>query len=274
MVNLLKSIPSGCLENLRMDPQVILIGIVAFVVSAVLIYLISAFGFKEKSYEEAIAEQKKRLEAEQDKVRKEKKAEKEKKKGKKSKDKPKEKNLQQVNDPEHERKMVNLEIEPEIIEPQLSSDQESKPKSKAKANKSPKPILLNKDEKSKVAPQMQETIHFKAVPKDEVELLHEHGKERKTSLSKPKKEEKVKIETKEAKKAQPVVENMVIVQTQKLQAAAPTPERKAKKALGEFKLSEFYLTSLSSSYHQFLCPTYDSRGALCFLVCASVRPSG
>ncbi|XP_076097721.1 uncharacterized protein LOC143067947 isoform X7 [Mytilus galloprovincialis] len=214
-----------------MDPQVILIGIVAFVVSAVLIYLISAFGFKEKSYEEAIAEQKKRLEAEQDKVRKEKKAEKEKKKGKKSKDKPKEKNLQQVNDPEHERKMVNLEIEPEIIEPQLSSDQESKPKSKAKANKSPKPILLNKDEKSKVAPQMQETIHFKAVPKDEVELLHEHGKERKTSLSKPKKEEKVKIETKEAKKAQPVVENMVIVQTQKLQAAAPTPERKAKKAL-------------------------------------------
>lgn len=251
MVNLLKSIPSGCLENLRMDPQVILIGIVAFVVSAVLIYLISAFGFKEKSYEEAIAEQKKRLEAEQDKVRKEKKAEKEKKKGKKSKDKPKEKNLQQVNDPEHERKMVNLEIEPEIIEPQLSSDQESKPKSKAKANKSPKPILLNKDEKSKVAPQMQETIHFKAVPKDEVELLHEHGKERKTSLSKPKKEEKVKIETKETKKAQPVVENMVIVQTQKLQAAAPTPERKAKKALGEFKLSEFYLISLSSSYHKF-----------------------
>ncbi|XP_071164230.1 ribosome-binding protein 1-like isoform X12 [Mytilus edulis] len=212
-----------------MDPQVILIGIVAFVVSAVLIYLISAFGFKEKSYEEAIAEQKKRLEAEQDKVRKEKKAEKEKKKGKKSKDKPKEKNVQQVNDPEHARKMVNLEIEPEIIEPQLSSDQESKPKSKAK--KSPKPILLNKDEKSKVAPQMQETIHFKAVPKDEVELLHEHEKERKTSLSKPKKEEKVKIETKEAKKAQPVVEEMAIVQTQKLQAAAPTPERKAKKAL-------------------------------------------
>ncbi|CAG2241357.1 RRBP1 [Mytilus edulis] len=221
--------PIGLSRNLRMDPQVILIGIVAFVVSAVLIYLISAFGFKEKSYEEAIAEQKKRLEAEQDKVRKEKKAEKEKKKGKKSKDKPKEKNVQQVNDPEHARKMVNLEIEPEIIEPQLSSDQESKPKSKAK--KSPKPILLNKDEKSKVAPQMQETIHFKAVPKDEVELLHEHEKERKTSLSKPKKEEKVKIETKEAKKAQPVVEEMAIVQTQKLQAAAPTPERKAKKAL-------------------------------------------
>ncbi|XP_063429066.1 ribosome-binding protein 1-like isoform X10 [Mytilus trossulus] len=212
-----------------MDPQVILIGIVAFVVSAVLIYLISAFGFKEKSYEEAIAEQKKRLEAEQDKVRKEKKAEKEKKKGKKGKEKPKEKNVQQVNDPEHERKMVNLEIEPEIIEPQASSDQESKPKSKTK--KSPKPILLNKDEKSKVAPQMQETIHFKAVPKDEVELLHEHEKERKTSLSKPKKEEKVKIDTKEAKKAQPVVEDMVIVQTQKLQAAALTPERKAKKAL-------------------------------------------
>jgi hypothetical protein len=30
-----------------MDPQVILIGIVAFVVSAVLIYLISAFGFNK-----------------------------------------------------------------------------------------------------------------------------------------------------------------------------------------------------------------------------------
>ncbi|XP_052105331.1 kinectin-like isoform X7 [Mytilus californianus] len=212
-----------------MDPQVIMIGIVAFVVSAVLIYLISAFGFKEKSYEEAIAEQKKRLEAEQDKVRKEKKAEKEKKKGKKSKDKPKEKNVQQVNDTEPERKMVNLEIEPEIIEPQLSSDQESKPKSKAKKN--PKPILLNKDEKPKVAPQMQETIHFKATPKDEVELLHEHEKERKTSHTKPKKEEKIKIEMKEVKKAQPVVEDMVIVQTQKLQAAAPTPEKKVKKAL-------------------------------------------
>ncbi|CAC5357294.1 unnamed protein product [Mytilus coruscus] len=77
VVNLVKSIPSGCLEIFRMDPQVIMIGFVAFVVSAMLIYLISAFGFKEKSYEEAVAEQKKRLEAEQDKVRKEKKAEKE-----------------------------------------------------------------------------------------------------------------------------------------------------------------------------------------------------
>ena len=32
--------------------------------------------------------------------------------------------------------------------------------------------------------------------------------------------------------------------------------------------------SQSHSYHIFfLCPTYDRRGALCFLVCASVRPS-
>ena len=210
-----------------MDPQVILIGIVAFVVSAVLIYLISAFGFKEKSYEEAIAEQKRRMEAEQDKIRKEKKAEKDRKRAKKGKEKSKEK-IQPSEHDTTDRKMVNLEIEPEIIEPQTSSDQESKPKPKTKKN--PKPILVNKDEKSKIAPHLQEAIHFKLTPKDEVELLHEHEKEKKTT-GKQKKDEKVKTETREVIKVQPVEEEMVLVQTQKVQAAAPTVEKKAKKAI-------------------------------------------
>ena len=210
-----------------MDPQVILIGIVAFVVSAVLIYLISAFGFKEKSYEEAIAEQKRRMEAEQDKIRKEKKAEKDRKRAKKGKEKFKEK-IQPSEHDTTDRKMVNLEIEPEIIEPQTSSDQESKPKPKAKKN--PKPILVNKDEKSKITPHLQEAIHFKLTPKDEVELLHEHEKEKKTT-GKQKKDEKVKTETREVIKVPTVEEEMVLVQTQKVQAAAPTVEKKAKKAI-------------------------------------------
>lgn len=215
-----------------MDPQVILIGIAAFVVSAVLIYLISAIGFKEQSYEEAIAEQKKRREAEQEKARKDKKAEKEKKKGnKKGKDKSKEKGQPTVETDISERKMVNLEIEPEIIEPQTNSDQENKLKSKSKKNL--KPILTNKDEKPKVAPHLQEAIHFKATPKDELELLHEHEKEKKThQQSKAKKEDKVKTENKELKKIPPVVEEMVVVQTQKTHAVAPTPDRKAKKNHG------------------------------------------
>jgi ribosome-binding protein 1 len=217
-----------------MDPQVILIGIVAFVVSAVLIYLISAFGFKEKSYEEAIAEQKRRIEAEQDKIRKEKKAEKDRKRAKKGKEKSKEK-IQPSEHDTTDRKMVNLEIEPEIIEPQTSSDQESKPKPKAKKN--PKPILVNKDEKPKIAPHLQEAIHFKLTPKDEVELLHEHEKEKKTT-GKQKKDEKVKTETREVIKVQPVEEEMVVVQTQKVQAAAPTVEKKAKKAIGEILLTD------------------------------------
>uniref|UniRef100_A0A8W8IEZ1 Uncharacterized protein n=2 Tax=Magallana gigas TaxID=29159 RepID=A0A8W8IEZ1_MAGGI len=50
-----------------MDPHVVLIGVTVFIVSAILIYLISVFGIKEKSYEEAIAEQRKRLEEEQEK---------------------------------------------------------------------------------------------------------------------------------------------------------------------------------------------------------------
>lgn len=213
-----------------MDPQVILVGIAAFIVSAVLIYLISAIGFKEKSYEEALAEQKKRLEAEQEKARKDKKAEKEKKKAnKKGKEKVKEKSQPSVEPDLSERKMVNLEIEPVIIEPQASSDQENK--GKAKSKKTPKPILTNKDEKSIVSSHVQEAIHFKATPKDELELLHEHEKDKKTHLpSKPKKEDK--LEGKELKKIQPVVEEMVVHQTTKTQTAAPAQEKKHKKSNG------------------------------------------
>ncbi|XP_078315278.1 uncharacterized protein LOC111131437 isoform X12 [Crassostrea virginica] len=192
-----------------MDPHVVLIGVTVFVVSAILIYLISVFGIKEKSYEEAIAEQKKRLEEEQEKTRRDKKAEKEKKKGGKTK---KEKPKEVIEEPPKakEPKMLNLEIEAEIIEPYDSAD--SKQKSSVKHRKHPaKSILANKDEKPLVSKETVEMPHFKPPPKDDLELKHEQEKRRES------KSDKEKVGSpKISKKAKPVEEEMVMEQMSKV----------------------------------------------------------
>ncbi|XP_067680831.1 ribosome-binding protein 1-like isoform X2 [Haliotis asinina] len=169
-----------------MDPQTIVIGAAAFVISAILIYVISAFTMKEKTFEEVLEEQRRRQEEEREKQKNEKKAEKEhKKKYRKGKEKPKEKPdkptpVQETEVP-RDHKMVNLEIDPEIIEPvETVALNTKKPK-----NKKSKSILLNKDEKSVVSEgkQTKELFHKEQAPKDEVELHHEQqrGKDKQHS---------------------------------------------------------------------------------------------
>ncbi|XP_056022399.1 ribosome-binding protein 1-like isoform X28 [Ostrea edulis] len=198
-----------------MDPHVVLIGVTVFIVSAILIYLISVFGIKEKSYEEAIAEQRKRHEEEQEKTRRDKKAEREKRKGGKTKkEKPKEK----VDEVPKEHKMVNLEIDAEIIEP--IETVEPKQKSSVKHRKQPsKSILTNKDEKSLIAKETVEVPHFKPLPKDDVELKHEHDRDvkRKEKMESPK----------TSKKQKPVEEEIVMEQVSKVMA--PVTEGKPKR---------------------------------------------
>lgn len=191
-----------------MDPHVVLIGVTVFIVSAILIYLISVFGIKEKSYEEAIAEQRKRLEEEQEKSRRDKKAEKEKKKGGKAKkEKPKE-NVEEAPKPK-ERKMLNLEIEAEIIEPFDSAELKQKPTT-VKQRSKPKSILANKDEKPLVSKETVEMPHFKPLPKDDVELKHEHEKKKEVKMDKEK-----MGSPKISKKHKPVEEEVIVEQMTK-----------------------------------------------------------
>lgn len=209
-----------------MDVQVVIIGAVVFVISAVLIYLISAFTMKEKTFEEVIAEQKRQQEAEREKARLEKKLEKEGRKKFKKKEKSKDKSPQASpqaslqtqssgsgSDQEgKDHKMVELELEPEIIEPL-----EVKPIKQTKKKEKPaKSILHNKDEKTPVAPEsvVQQVIHSRPPPKDVVELKHSHEKE------KAKKEKTVKDEVEP--KAEPVVvEEIVVKKESKSHSAAP-----------------------------------------------------
>lgn len=171
-----------------MDVQIILIGIPAFVVIAILIYLITAFAMREKTFEEVIAEQKRRQEEERERAKQGKKVEKEqyKKKYRKGKaDKGKEK-AAQVCGPEFkepvmvepevtEHKMVNLEIDPEIIEP--SDAVVLGGKSKVKPSRKSKPILVNKNEVTPVTEKATELPHKPITPRDEIELKKLHEKE-------------------------------------------------------------------------------------------------
>ncbi|XP_025105824.1 ribosome-binding protein 1-like isoform X11 [Pomacea canaliculata] len=171
-----------------MDVQIILIGIPAFVVIAILIYLITAFAMREKTFEEVIAEQKRRQEEERERAKQGKKVEKEqyKKKFRKGKaDKGKEK-AAQVCGPEFkepvmvepevtEHKMVNLEIDPEIIEP--SDAVVLGGKSKVKPSRKSKPILVNKNEVTPVTEKATELPHKPITPRDEIELKKLHEKE-------------------------------------------------------------------------------------------------
>ncbi|KAK7103677.1 hypothetical protein V1264_018535 [Littorina saxatilis] len=176
-----------------MDPQTVLIGIAIFVISALLIYFIAAVTMREKTFEEVMAEQKKRQEEEREKVKNDKKVEKEllKKKYKKGKgDKSKEKSAQ-ATEPElkdspkttqKEHKMVNLELEAQIIEPSdsLVLSSSNVPRNRGTARK--KSILHNKDEVTPVTDKAAELPHKPIKPLDDLELkkLHDqtHKKEK------------------------------------------------------------------------------------------------
>lgn len=204
-----------------MDVQVVVIGAVVFVISAVLIYLISAFTMKEKTFEEVIAEQKRQQEAEKEKAKLEKKQEKDVRRKFKKKEKGKDKSPQSSphgSASDHEgkdHKMVEYELEPEIIEPL-----EAKPLKQSKKKEKPaKSILHNKDEKTPVVPEslMQQIIHTGPPPKDDLELKHIHEREKE---QKAKKEKQIKHET-EVKAKPVVVEEMVMKKETQVHSAAP-----------------------------------------------------
>ncbi|XP_055879082.1 ribosome-binding protein 1-like isoform X3 [Biomphalaria glabrata] len=159
-----------------MEVLTILVGVVAFVLSAIIIYCISVFSMREKTFEEVMEEQRRRQEEEREKAKAEKKAEKEqKRKYKKGKpEKVKEKSAQ-VTEPElKDQKMVNIEIDPEIIEPTESLGLSTALRQRGKKEKVAKPILHNKGEVSLISEKTVEVQHKPIVPKDELELKKKH----------------------------------------------------------------------------------------------------
>ncbi|RUS91676.1 hypothetical protein EGW08_000502 [Elysia chlorotica] len=173
-----------------MEVATVLIGVAVFIISAVMIYCISAFSMREKTFEEVMAEQREREEKEREKAKAEKKAEKDlnkKKSFKKGKpDKVKEKSAQ-VTEPElkSEHKMVNLEIEPEIIEPTESSSLTVGLRQRSNKKEKIKSILVNKDEHPLIATKQVELHHKPMVPKDEMELKKSHEKQEKAFVGEP-----------------------------------------------------------------------------------------
>ncbi|XP_036139842.1 kinectin isoform X3 [Monomorium pharaonis] len=165
-----------------MDFQTGLVYVGIVVLSAAAIAFISMFGIKEKSYEEAIAEQRKfpddLLSNKKDK-NKEKKHKN--KAGKKVKEKKEEKDDKEDKDerPEH----VQFEEIPQILpsEPPVQETNKGN-KKKGKCEKI-KPILVNKDEPSVIVtelnplqPPLAEANHFDLThPKDDLELVRSHS---------------------------------------------------------------------------------------------------
>ncbi|GFO35242.1 ribosome-binding protein 1 [Plakobranchus ocellatus] len=182
-----------------MEVVTILIGVAVFIGSALMIYCISAVSMKEKTFEEAIAEQREREEKEREKAKADKKAEKgvvkktSYKKGKQEKVKEK---VTPVVEPElkAEHKMVNLEIEPEIIEASEAGVLGAGIRQRSGKKEKVKSILVNKDEPPLIAPKQVELIHKPIVPKDEMELKKSHEKHAEKKES-PVKENKAKVVT-------------------------------------------------------------------------------
>ncbi|KAK3792327.1 hypothetical protein RRG08_046639 [Elysia crispata] len=72
--------------------------------------------------------------------------------------------------------MVNLEIEPEIIEPTESLSLSAGLRQRSGKKEKVKPILVNKDEPTLIATKQTELHHKPVVPKDEMELKKSHEK--------------------------------------------------------------------------------------------------
>jgi len=166
-----------------MDLQTFLISIVIFIILALLIWLITSLTVRERPFEERLEEQRKiereLLGGKQASAKKEK----PKKKNKKLKGggdgfetaSEKVENIAKTKT----TKMVELEIDPEVIETSLSEPPVSifdkKPKSgKPGSPTTVRPILINKEEKSHVQrPENATELFHRHVHKDEVELKHD-----------------------------------------------------------------------------------------------------
>lgn len=191
-----------------MDVQTLLIGLGVFVISALLIWLITSMTVRERPFEERMEHQRQMerelllLDSRQSKhspgTKKDKAKKKQSKKAKAVADNDVGNGLRNLADKEKDNgvkaktsKMVELDIDPTVIE--TSADEPTIFTSKKKTSKSAsppvgggKPILTNKGEKSAVrqsdeAPVM---VHSRSVPKDAVELKHEHDRVDKQKLVK------------------------------------------------------------------------------------------
>ncbi|KAK2587486.1 hypothetical protein KPH14_003189 [Odynerus spinipes] len=142
------------------------------------------FGIKEKSYEEAIAEQRKLpddlLLSKKDKSKEKKHKN---KSGKKVKEKKEEKEEKDEKDERSEH--VQFEETPQILPPEPLQQEGSKANKKKGKPEKVKPILINKDEPLAIVtelspsqPLLGETNHFELIqPKDDLELIRSHSKE-------------------------------------------------------------------------------------------------
>ena len=234
-----------------MDPQTMLVGACIVVVSAVVLYLISVCSMKEKTFEEVIAEQRQRnLQESQQAVKSKSEKERIKKRfrkgkgGSKADESPKQTAVAVSVEEQKRRnskteKMVELELEPEIIQPVEETKAE---KPKKKKEKPAKAILHNKEEKTLIQKtEVSETFHTErgaTVVKDELELKHEREKILKKAEEMERErapQEKERKEKKRKEKEQKVVEEVIVQETmvqqeqESVQAQAP-PTRKSKKA--------------------------------------------
>jgi len=179
-----------------MDLQTFLISVVIFIVLALLIWLITSLTVRERPFEERLEEQRK---MEQMLIgNKQTGAKKDKPKKKNKKLKSGERDGVETASERTENvvktktaKMVELEIDPEVIETSQSEPPVTITEKKAKHGKpapgSPttvKPILLNKEEKSNIQKSEKATELFhRRVHKDEVELKHDREGKSKVAIN-------------------------------------------------------------------------------------------
>ncbi|XP_011135621.1 kinectin isoform X2 [Harpegnathos saltator] len=174
-----------------MDVQTVFVYIGIVVFSAVFIVFILNLATKEKSFEEAIAEQRKfpddLLLSKKDK-NKEKKHKN--KAGKKVKEKKEEKDDKDDKDAE-KAEHVQFEETPQILPPEPPVQESNKGNKKKGKLEKIKPILVNKDEPLAIVtelspsqPPLAEANHFDIIhPKDDLELVRSHSKENLQQLS-------------------------------------------------------------------------------------------
>ncbi|XP_049819717.1 ribosome-binding protein 1 isoform X2 [Aethina tumida] len=211
---------------------IIFVGIL--IVIAALLILVFKFGIKEKSYEEAIAEQR-----QQNNPLLGVKSKPKEKKSKKTSKKLKEKQPSTDNEPseetaEHATQKPHVEFKEEPEE--LPAKPESPIKKPLKKVKEVRPILVNKEcHEPAVKPtkEVGTANHFESShPKDEFELLRSNSRDelikQEPAKEKPAKEKKQSdgenVKSKKSKQAQPAVENV-----------APVAEKKEEKKIVEKK---------------------------------------
>ena len=229
-----------------MDAQSLMIGAGVCVVSGLLIYIISVFSMKEKTYEEVMEEQRRRQAEALAKPKTEKKVDKKAKKWKKGKgDKEKTDEKSQVTESESEssHKMVEYELEPEIIQPVEMAKSESKKASKEKTRKS-KPILVNKDEKPLVKSQqdVDDAGHGFSpdhIPKDVLQMKRDHDvkakAEKVTKQVEP--EQRVKKSKDDVKLVkQEVLLSATVAPMMSMPPSEPKKNKKSKDSSGKFSL--------------------------------------